>query len=99
MTQYIASTKDPDLLETFTYQGRPNSYRDITAGSRWYHTASVSYEQADWQILVGVSNVFDAKPPLISSSVYSSRYGNTHPFATQYDYYGRTPFVRLKYKF
>ncbi len=24
MTQYIASTKDPDLLETFTYQGRPN---------------------------------------------------------------------------
>ena len=59
----------------------------------------MSYEQADWQILVGVSNVFDAKPPLISSSVYSSRYGNTHPFATQYDYYGRTPFVRLKYKF
>ncbi|WP_367382825.1 TonB-dependent receptor plug domain-containing protein [Stenotrophomonas cyclobalanopsidis] len=99
LTQYIAETKDPDLSETFTYQGRPNSHRDITAGSRWYHTASLSYEQADWQILVGVSNVFDAKPPLISSSVYSSRYGNTHPFATQYDYYGRTPFVRLKYKF
>ena len=28
-----------------------------------------------------------------------SRYGNVPAFATQYDYYGRTPFVRLKYKF
>ncbi|MFV7424594.1 TonB-dependent receptor plug domain-containing protein [Stenotrophomonas geniculata] len=99
LTQYIAQTKDPDLDEKFTYQNRPNSYRDTTLESRFYHTASVSYDQADWQILVGVANVLNTKPPLISSSVYSSRYGNTYPFATQYDFYGRTPFVRLKYKF
>lgn len=99
LAQYIAETKNKDLKESFTYQGRPNSYRDITAESRVYHTASVSYEQADWEILVGVSNVFNAKPPLVSTGAVSSRYGNTHPFATQYDYFGRTPFVRLKYRF
>ncbi|MNN78725.1 hypothetical protein D3C81_1953030 [compost metagenome] len=83
----------------FIYQGRANSYRDITVDSRTYHTASVSYSQADWEILVGVSNIFDKTPPLISTGVSDARYGNIAAFATQYDLYGRTPFVRLKYKF
>lgn len=98
MTQYYGETRNPDLKEVFTYQGRPNSYRDITADARFYHTASVSYDQPDWQILVGVSNVFDTKPAYISTGA-GNRYGNTAAFATQYDLYGRTPYVRLKYKF
>ena len=98
LTSYIAETKNKDLKEQFTYLGRPDSYRDITADARYYHTASMTYDQSDWQILVGVANVFDAKPPSISTGA-GTRYGNVPAFATQYDYYGRTPFVRLKYKF
>lgn len=98
LTQYIGETSNRDLKEKVTYQGRPDSYRDITADARFYHTASVSYDQPDWQILVGVANVFDAKPPLVSTGA-ATRYGNTAAFATQYDLYGRTPYVRLKYKF
>lgn len=98
LTQYIGSTENKDLNNVFTYQGRPNSYRDLTADARLYHTASVSYEQSDWEILVGVSNVFNTKPALISTGA-GTRYGNTAAFATQYDLYGRTPYVRLKYKF
>ncbi|WP_269791528.1 TonB-dependent receptor [Stenotrophomonas sp. Iso1] len=98
LTQYIGKTENKDLKEQVTYQGRPNSFRDITANTGIYHTASLSYDQADWQILVGVSNVFDAEPPKVSTGS-ATRYGNIPAFATQYDYYGRTPFVRLKYKF
>lgn len=99
LTTYIHKTKDIDLDPVFIYQGRPNSYRDIVVDSRTYHTASVSYSQADWEILVGVSNIFNKTPPLISTGVSDARYGNIAAFATQYDLYGRTPFVRLKYKF
>ncbi|MNM52790.1 Colicin I receptor precursor [compost metagenome] len=98
LTMYIGETENLDLKEKVTYQGRPDSYRDITADARFYHTASLSYDQADWQILVGISNVFDTKPPSMSTGA-ATRYGNVPAFATQYDYYGRTPFVRLKYKF
>lgn len=98
LTQYIGETENKDLKREVTYLGRPNSYRDITADARFYHTASMSYDQPDWQILVGVANVFDAKPALVSTGA-ATRYGNVPAFATQYDYYGRTPFVRLKYKF
>lgn len=98
LTQYIGETENKDLKREFTYLGRPNSYRDITADARFYHTASMSYDQPDWQILVGIANVFDTKPALVSTGA-ATRYGNVPAFATQYDYYGRTPFVRLKYKF
>ncbi len=98
LAQYIGDTENYNLNSRFTYQGRPDSYRDLKADARYYHTASVSYKQADWEILVGVSNVFNTKPPSISTGA-GSRYGNIAAFATQYDLYGRTPYVRLKYKF
>ncbi|MBN4939013.1 TonB-dependent receptor [Stenotrophomonas maltophilia] len=98
LTQYIGKTENTNLNSRFTYQGRPDSYRDLVADARVYHTASLSYKQADWEILVGVANVFNTKPALISTGA-GTRYGNTAAFATQYDLYGRTPFVRLKYKF
>jgi len=98
LSQYIGETSNTDITDTFTYQGRPNSRRDITADARLYHTASVSYDQPDWQILVGIANVFDTKPALMTTGA-ATRYGNMPAFASQYDLYGRTPYVRLKYKF
>jgi iron complex outermembrane receptor protein len=95
----VGKTENKNLNPVFTYQGRPNSYRDLVAESRIYHTVSVSYKQADWEVLAGVANVFNATPPQVSTGATTSRYGNVAPFATQYDYFGRTPFVRLKYKF
>src|SRR5690606_37596800 len=98
LTVYVGETSNTDITDTFTYQGRPNSRRDIVADARHYHTVSVSYRQADWEILAGVANVFDKEPPVMTTGA-ATRYGNTPAFATQYDLYGRTPYVRLKYRF
>lgn len=96
--EYIHGTKNPRIDPTYTYQGWQNAWRDIRADRRFYHSASVRYDMADWSILVGVRNLFDKTPPLISNGV-DTRYGNIPAFATQYDLYGRTGFVRVQYKF
>lgn len=98
LTSYVGETSNTDITDTFTYQGRPNSRRDIVADARHYHTVSVSYRQADWEILAGIANVFDKEPPVMTTGA-ATRYGNVPAFATQYDLYGRTPYVRLKYRF
>ncbi|VXB79344.1 TonB-dependent receptor [Luteimonas sp. 9C] len=97
-TDYVHGTKNKDLSEFFTYQGFPNAFRDIYAERRFYHTASVRYNQDDWSILVGIRNLQDKAPPNVSTGA-ATRYGNVPAFATQYDYFGRTGFVRLQYKF
>ena len=96
--EYIDETENLDLSETFTYNGWQNAVRDITAERRFYHTVSARYEQPNWSVLVGVENLFDAKPPTVSTGV-ATRYGNVPAFATQYDLYGRTLFARWNYKF
>lgn len=96
--EYVHGTKNLDIDPTYTYQGFQNAWRDIRADRRFYHSASVRYNLADWSILVGVRNIFDKDPPFISNGV-DTRYGNIPAFATQYDLYGRTGFVRVQYKF
>ena len=97
-TEYIHETKERDLTPSFTYQGRPDSWRDIWAERAFYHTVSVRYEQPNWSVLVGIRNVLDKDPPRISDGV-ATRYGNVPAFATQYDWYGRTGFLQVRYKF
>lgn len=97
-TDYVHGTKNTDISEYFTYQGFPNAFRDIYAERRFYHTASVRYSQDDWSVLVGIRNLQDKAPPNVSTGA-ATRYGNVPAFATQYDYFGRTGFVRLQYKF
>lgn len=95
--QYVGGTENIDIDPEYTYQGRP-AWRDIKADSRLYHTLAAHYELDDWSLLMGVQNVFNAKPPVVSSGA-ATRYGNVPAFATQYDYLGRTPYVRLRLKF
>lgn len=99
---YVDETKNLDLVNPFRYQvvapTAPNAYRDLTAEDRLYHAASVRYEQPKWSLLLGVSNLFNAAPPNVSTGA-ATRYGNTPAFATQYDLYGRSLFARLNYKF
>ncbi len=96
---YVGETSNMDLSETVNYLGRPNSRRDITADARFYHTLSARYSPKDnWSLLVGVNNLLDTDPPFVSTGV-ATRYGNVPAFATQYDLYGRTLFVRYNHKF
>ncbi|KAB7764577.1 TonB-dependent receptor [Xanthomonas sp. LMG 12461] len=95
---YVSTTRNRDLDPTFTYQGYQNATRDIEAGWQVLHNASVAYEQGDWGIMVGVRNLFDKAPDLISTGA-GTRYGNTPLYASQYDWYGRTVFARVQYKF
>lgn len=95
---YVSTTKNHDVNPTFTYQGYPNAHQDVTAGWQFLHNVSVAYDHSDWELTLGVRNVFDKNPPLISPNA-GTRYGNVAAFATQYDWYGRTYFARLNYKF
>lgn len=97
-TEYIHETRERDLAPTYTYQGRPESWRDIWAERAFYHTASVRYEQDNWSVLLGIRNLLDKAPPKVSDGV-ATRYGSVPAFATQYDWYGRTGFVQVQYKF
>lgn len=97
-TEYVGSTANLDLNEEFSYLGRPNSFRDITAEDAFYHSASVRYDQDDWSLLVGIRNLLDKEPPTVSTGA-ATRYGNVPAFATQYDYFGRTAFARVTYRF
>jgi len=95
---YVDETKSLTLSPTFTYQGFPNAQRDIVADSRLYHGISVRYNTDDWSALVGINNLFDRDPPVVSGGV-ATRVGNVPAFATQYDYLGRNAFFRFQYRF
>lgn len=99
---YVGSTRSLDLNPNIVYQlpagSAPNAFRDISAESRLYHHLSARYKQPKWDVMVGVRNVLDAAPPSISTGG-DSRYGNMPAFATQYDLYGRSLFVRYNRKF
>ncbi|WP_434029115.1 TonB-dependent receptor domain-containing protein [[Pseudomonas] boreopolis] len=97
-TTYVSSTENRDLNRTFTYQGYQGATRDIKAGWQFLHNISIAYEPGDWGIMVGVRNLFDKEPDLISTGV-GTRYGNAPLYASQYDWYGRTIFARVQYKF
>lgn len=95
---YVGGTEAIGLSETTTYFGFPNAVRDIRAESRLYHGVSVLYNQDNWSLLAGIENLFDAEPPTLSTGA-ATRYGNVSAFATQYDLYGRTGYIRFNYKF
>lgn len=96
--EYYDETENLDLSETFTYNGYQNARRDITAERAFYHTLSARYEQPNWSLLVGIENVLNTKPAMVSTGA-ATRYGNVPAFATQYDLYGRSLFARWNYKF
>ncbi len=95
---YVSSTENRDLDRTFTYQGYVGATRDIKAGWQFRHSISAAYSHGDWAVMFGVRNLFDKAPDLVSTGV-GTRYGNTPLYASQYDWYGRTFFARLQYKF
>lgn len=81
---------------TFLYQ--PANFV-LSTPPMFYHTASISYE-FPWGVQgrVGVSNIFDEKPPVVSSNAGYARLGNA-VIESQYDLLGRTVFVNVAKKF
>jgi iron complex outermembrane receptor protein len=87
----------PFASELAAYQGR--TIRRINKTDPWLsHDASVRYRGDNFVITGGISNVFNAPPPIITTGV-ATRFGNTPAFASQYDLRGRTLFLRLGYEF
>ncbi len=97
--RYVDETENFFFNPPATYFGNANPVYDFTAEDRLYHSLSVRYGSENWDLLVGVDNVLDSDPPDISTGVGSSRYGNTPAFATQYDWFGRSLFARMTYRF
>lgn len=99
--RYVDSTDNLGVggfVTPAAYFGNANPVYDSKAETAIYHTASVLYRQADWDLLVGVENVFDKKPPTVSGGT-ATVFGNVPAFATQYDWLGRSLFARFNYRF
>jgi iron complex outermembrane recepter protein len=62
------------------------------------HDASIQYRSDNWTLVGGMSNIFDEKPPAISTGVFFSRLGNT-PLVSQYDLVGRSVFASVTRRF
>ncbi|MFC3195248.1 TonB-dependent receptor plug domain-containing protein [Marinicella sediminis] len=86
------------VSEELTFNGIP-SRRIVRAPGIAYHTLSYGYRHAEsgWSGVIGVRNLTDKEPPRLSRGG-GTRAGNS-AFYSQYDSYGRTYFVNLKYDF
>lgn len=62
------------------------------------HTVSMSYKASTWDVTLGVRNVSDTKPPVISAQAGYNRVGNS-PLYSGYDYVGRTVFLNATKSF
>ena len=63
------------------------------------HDASVQYSTDNWQLTLGVRNLFDEDPPPISSvSAFFNTIGQI-PLFSGYDFYGRQFFVNVSTRF
>jgi iron complex outermembrane receptor protein len=96
--QYVSETDDRLYGDTeTTYFGYDPAYRDLTMDSVIYHNLSVIYQQDNWDVLVGINNLFDEEPDLYSSAFRSMR-GNFPISASQYDVIGRSFFLRFNWR-
>lgn len=95
---YIGPTDNEVFFDDIQpYFGR-NS-RIINSIDPWLsHDVSVRWRDDQMTVTGGISNVFDAQPPVISNGG-GQRLQNYALAATQYDLRGRTFFVRLGYEF
>ena len=75
---------------------------DLTAPARFYHNASITKELDKFEFTIGVSNLFDTKPPRVSNANFNGAEATVigHGiFSSQYDYVGRRVFANVKARF
>jgi iron complex outermembrane recepter protein len=83
--------------EFFTYNTRPA--RRILRADDWLsHDFSLRWQGDKATVVFGVANAFNAQPPLFSNGA-AQRIGNIALAGTNYDYRGRTLFLRVGTEF
>jgi iron complex outermembrane receptor protein len=79
-------------------QGGPDDCFDKHFGStKVYHDLSATYQADGWAVSLGVKNMFDKEPPLISQSSGPARFN--YVVQSTYDLYGRRAFLNLQKSF
>jgi iron complex outermembrane receptor protein len=67
-----------------------------------YHSASVEFQATkNFSFIVGVANIFDKKPPAVStvgSPITGGNFGQAPLLGSYYDYIGRRVFVTARAK-
>jgi len=79
----------------------PNGYCErLRAKPTFYHSISLTKELPGFQVTIGVSNLFNTKPPQVSTfnNGEITTIGNS-VFSSQYDLLGRRGFVSIKTHF
>lgn len=74
---YRSETDEADFQQSeFTYFGFEGARRDITFDAVWLNNFSVSYVQDKWDVTLGINNIFDEEPDIVSSGAGVARRGN-----------------------
>ncbi|MEP2300620.1 MAG: TonB-dependent receptor, partial [Kangiellaceae bacterium] len=86
--------------DTITYRGQ--TVRAVKSAPHFiYHTLSSTYTFGNSGVTgtFGISNVFDKRPPQVTTIGTSVTNAGDSAFYTQYDWYGRSFFLNLSYDF
>lgn len=70
----------------------------VMTGSYLTHTASVTWIPRDWEITLGVANMFDEEPPLMDTAAPEVQVNNIS-LGASYDLLGRRVFLQLRKQF
>lgn len=101
-TQYASSTDASRTSdEVIDYFGEEDAVRDITFDAWWQHNFSILYQQNSWDLLLGVNNLFNEQPDLVSAGAAGAvaTRGNVPISGTQASLLGRRIFGRINYRF
>lgn len=71
---------------------------DQSTNLHFQHDMSLRYRADKWEAIVGVNNVFDKEPPIVSTGSGATRIGNAIAISN-YDILGRRAFVNVGYRF
>lgn len=87
-------------MSSYDYYGESptTSTYKLNTPDYYTQTAAVRYKANTWEATVGVRNLTDKKPPVISAQAGYNRVGNA-PLYSGYDYVGRTFYVNLSKSF
>ncbi len=106
VTYYLQYASETDQTRTsneeISYYGwEGTAYRDITMEAWFNHNISFLYQQDKWDLLVGMRNILDEEPDLVSSGAAGavSTRGNVPIVASQYSLLGRTVYSRINFRF
>ncbi|MCR6663393.1 MAG: TonB-dependent receptor [Luteimonas sp.] len=99
-TSYYSAVDNYDSYtngDEITYRGMPGRFV-AEAPSVFYHTASVRRLFGNFDVTLGVANIFDKKPPRISPASDLAVVGSSALYS-QYDLRGRRAFLDVSYNF